>query len=128
VNTKARFKYTFYTWENSNYESFMLNVFRVLEPYHSHKGEKILNELSDVNMLIFVNEGKYKLGFEVNKVEYFVLKQGVGTVIGGYECFFDMRSTYIYQTTQSITGFFVRKSKWQALEDGFVEFMKEIQK
>ena len=86
-----------------------------------------------MNQIIFVMDGNYKVGFEVNKNEYYKLKitrASRGTVIGAFECFFDKRSVICYKTTneRDLTGYFIRKHNWKSLENDFSDFMLTIKK
>jgi len=51
----------------------MLVFLKYLNPIYYSKNERIYSELDDVSIVTFVMEGTYKIGFEVNKKEYFYL-------------------------------------------------------
>jgi len=144
-NFRSQRSYCFYQWDDLNYEAFMLRIFDTLEPYHNPSGLRIQRELEDCNQIIFVMKGNYKIGFKVNEQEYYCLKFTKdklkedeeekekkdkdneriipGSMIGTYECFFNMRSSMIYKATTDISGFFIRKAHISSLFNDFEEFM-----
>ena len=44
-----------------------------MEPLHYLKGHIIVNELDEIGILTFVNEGKIGIGYEINKIKKVVL-------------------------------------------------------
>ena len=76
--------------------------------------------------MAYVTEGTYKIGFEVNKKEYYYLKQEKGTNIGLFECSFDKRSVYNYKAVTDVKGYYIHKPNWRTLVADHPKFMGEI--
>jgi hypothetical protein len=57
--------------------------------------------------------GTYAIGFEINKKEKMVIKQGQNGIICGFECAYGRRSLYIYKSLSIIEGYFIRKRGWK---------------
>jgi len=49
----------------------MLEIYRYLLPINMNAGFLIIGELEDVGRINFITKGEVKVGFEVNKQEYF---------------------------------------------------------
>jgi len=45
----------------------MIQVLQNLEPVHYNQGKFLFTELDDVNEVIFIEEGFYDIGYEINK-------------------------------------------------------------
>ena len=94
----------------------MIALLQVLEPIHMKPNTIIFTELDDVNEVIFIEEGFYDVGYEVNKKVQFKVRHPQKTVIGAFEACFNRRSLFIYKTHKDCSGFSVRKRNWHALE------------
>lgn len=114
----SKYSYARYTWEDKYYEEFMTNIFRFLMPIHMNAGFLIIGELEDVGRVNFITHGDVKVGFEVNKQEYYrFLMQSdpikhpfdSGKLIGAFECLNNQRSTTVYRAKTNIKGFFIKK-------------------
>lgn len=92
------------------------------------KGSKIHLELDDVNEIIFVTQGLYDIGYEINKTERYAVRMKENTQIGGFECSYDKRSHYIYRAFTELNTFFIRKKDWRAFYDSHPGFYRDIRK
>jgi len=113
----------FHNFDDQDYAEFMLSIFNKLNPYLMRKDFYMQYELDDVNRVVFFMNGMYKIGYEVNKIEYYKLRQGKGTIMGAYECFFNKRSVLLYRSYEEVTGMFITKPMWKELEREFPYFM-----
>ena len=75
---------------------FMLDILSVLEPRQEMAKTVILNELDEVNEAIFFDKGKVNVGFEINRVMQFVLRQENSIMIGIYNISFNARSKFVF--------------------------------
>lgn len=68
--------------------------------------------------ITFFIKGSYKTGYSLNNkriyVQAFTCKHR-GNVIGAYGVTFHKRANFIYTTTSSCSGHFIRKKKWHGL-------------
>jgi len=55
--------------------------------------------------------GRYKVGFSINKKENYV-NEFSKNVIGAYGVTFNQRALFIYKTITRVEGFFIRKMAW----------------
>lgn len=82
---------------DNQYMKYMITIFKNLNPIMYRPGSKMLNELDDVNIVTFVMEGKYKIGYEINHQERYKIQRQKQTIIGGFECTHDWRCIYVYK-------------------------------
>jgi hypothetical protein len=52
----------------------MIQMLQLLEPRHEVKGQTIIEELNEVNEIIFMTKGKIGVGYEINKSKRLVLQ------------------------------------------------------
>ena len=86
-----RIDYSFYTWSDLQYQNLMIDILGNLEPRKIDALETIYLELDEVNEIIFIESGEYKIGYEVNKIEKFKMRLGPNTVIGAFNICFNKR-------------------------------------
>lgn len=113
---------SYYTWEDQNYQNFIIALLSNLEPRQEERHVLILEELDEVNEVIFFDKGTYEVGFEINKKRYFVIrykndKNLKANIIGAYEATFNKRSNFVYRTATKCQGYFIRRSKWKSITD-----------
>ena len=77
-------KFPYYTFDNENYNQFMLQMMSVLEMRRFEKGQIIANEMDESLEVIFVEQGRYNVGYEVNKTPFYRVRFGESTIIGGF--------------------------------------------
>lgn len=95
LNLRLRSKY--YSWDDSQWSSYMMDIMRNLEPRHFTVGETIYDDMEEVEEIIFVVSGFYTVGYTVNSTEYFALKMGPKTIIGDHSVMFNKRSEFLYR-------------------------------
>ena len=71
-----RIDYSFFTWNDVQYQNFMIDILKNLEPRIFSPREVIYVELDEVNEILFIESGEYDIGYEVNKTEKFKLRLG----------------------------------------------------
>ncbi len=54
-------------YEDDEYSNFMTKVLQSLEIRKIHKGEMIARILDDSNEILFVFQGIYNIGYEINR-------------------------------------------------------------
>ena len=78
--------------------------------------------------IYFICKGQYDIGFEVNKKEIYILRQPESTVIGGFECSYEKRSSYNYRAWTPIQAYFLRKRYWRLIEKNYPEFHENLKR
>ena len=93
------FSYEFphYTFEDHNFSQFMIRILNALEYRLYLKDQIIVNELEECIELLFVEKGRYNIGYEINKKSYFPKQRGPMTIIGGYQICNNKRYEFIYK-------------------------------
>ena len=66
--------------------------------------------------MIFIENGFYDIGYEINKKIHMKVRFPGKTVIGGYEVCFDKRNLFVYKTFSHCHAFIIRKQKWREFE------------
>ena len=67
-------EHALYVWEDKVYRDFMFNILSNLEPISFKKNEILFDELDEFNSVIFIMKCKYKIGYSINKTQYFRLQ------------------------------------------------------
>ena len=65
-NVFSKHQHSYYRWENANYVTFMIEILSELEPIYCQRNYIHFHELEEQNEIIFIQEGSYDIGFEVN--------------------------------------------------------------
>ena len=76
----------------------MIDMLSSLEPRREAANVVIYDELDEVNEVIFINQGTYEIGFEMNRIQNFVLRYKDSNVIGAYGVTFNQRTLFVYKT------------------------------
>ena len=71
-------------YDNVTYCSFMKNLMNSLEIRKFRKGDVIANEMEESYEVMFVEKGRYDVGYEINNKRFYKLKFGQSTIIGGF--------------------------------------------
>lgn len=100
----------------------MVLLLRSLEIRQFKPNQIILGELEECAEILFVQKGRYLIGFEINKIKKFRLLFGERTVIGGFNVCFNQRSYFIYKSATSMKCMAIRKMNWLRLLSNFPEF------
>ena len=74
-------------------------------------------------------KGSYKVGFNLQNKNFFV-KAHKANVIAAYGVTFNKRAVFVYQVMHQLSGFFIRKSKWQEIiqNEEYAEIVFEFKK
>jgi len=84
--------------------------------------------LDEFNEVIFFQQGIVDIGFEVNRVKTWVLRQRNRCIIGDYGLTYNKRSLFLFRTTSACFGYSVRRTNWKNLianHPEISELMKE---
>lgn len=127
-NQNSRQRHSFYSWSNFEYQNFMIQVLQNLEPVQYSQGTFLFTELDDVNEVIFIGDGLYDVGYEINKQIHLKMRFPGKTVIGGFEACFDKRCLFIYKTYITCKGYIIRKQNWRKLEQDHPELYASIKR
>jgi len=120
--------YSFYTWNDVQYQNFMIEILKSLEPRIFAPREIIYVELDEVNEILFIESGEYDIGYEVNKTEKFKLRLGSYSVIGAFNICFNKRQIFIHRTHTECKGYSIRKQQWKRIMDDFPEFFSILKR
>ena len=83
-----------------------------LEPISFERKTVIINELDEINEILFVNKGEVVVGFEINNQKKYCIRLRNQCVIGAYELNFGQRAKYVYTAFKRTHAYFIRKEKW----------------
>ena len=131
-NKASAFKYTYFNWDNPNYQAYMLQMIQYLEPKFEEAHTLLFIEGEDVDEVIMFTKGSFKVGFNINDKQYFHLKYhnsadpqelrmdkqtkkvplNAGQSIGYYEVSFSKASDFVYKICSHCEGFFIRQRNW----------------
>lgn len=91
----------------------MVDVLSSLEPRVEEQNTILFDELEEISEVLFIHDGTYEIGFEINYQTKFVLRYKNSNTIGAYGITFDQRSEFIYKTSTRCKGYFIRKKAWK---------------
>ena len=86
------------------------------------KGEDIVNEMDESLEVLFVESGRYEVGYAVNNKRSFQASFGVSTIIGGFQICYNKRHNFIYRAETNIKCLAIRKQKFNSILNDFPEF------
>jgi signal-transduction protein with cAMP-binding, CBS, and nucleotidyltransferase domain len=93
-----------------------------LEVRFYEKGEIIIRELDECNEVLFVLEGVYNVGYEINKIVKYRRQFGFSTVIGGFQICFKKRYIFNYMANTNMICYALRRKQWLEIMKQFPEF------
>lgn len=100
----------------------MILILKALEPI-CFEAKAIISSIDeDVEEVIFIEQGSYDIGFNLNHMKRFKLRYGAKTVVGAFNVCFDKHQMFIYQTCVECKGYFVRKLRWKQIMEEFNDF------
>ena len=76
----------------------MIDMLQTLEPRREDRNVILLHELDEVTEVIFMMNGTYEIGFEINRHPHMILRFKNSNVIGAYGVTFNRRAIFIYKT------------------------------
>lgn len=77
----------------------------------------IAHELEEVLEVLFVEQGRYDFGYEINKKKFLRRQFGDSTVIGGFNVCFNKRHFFIIRARTDLSCLSIRKEKFVRLID-----------
>ena len=95
-------QHSYFKWSDEIYAEFMISLMKCLEPRIYKEGEIIHEELSQVQECLFVLQGSYYVGYEINKERKMKLHFPPGSIIGGFESTFNIKSMFVYKCKNQI--------------------------
>lgn len=93
----------------------MMEILSNLEPRFINRNKIIFTELEEIQEVIFVSKGKVDVGFEINRIQKFVLRFANKVIIGGYNCTFNKKTLFVYKSKTDVSGYMLRKQIWLQL-------------
>lgn len=109
----------YYTWEDTEYRDFMMELLTKLEPRFENAGSILFEELDEINEIFFVSKGQVDIGYELNKTKKFVIRYTDKTVVGGYNCTFSKKAIFVYKCRTECEGYTIRKKYWIDMLDEY---------
>ena len=88
------------------------------------KGTIIARELDECHEILFVCEGRYDVGYEINKKVSFRKQFGSSTVIGGFQLNFYKRFIFIYKAHTDMICKTISRRNWNEIRNNHPMFFK----
>lgn len=120
------FPYPYYTFQDDTYSGFMIDLLDSLEFRMYQPGTLIANELGECNEVLFVQQGMYNVGYQINNKVYYRKQLGKQSTIGGFQIMFNKRFQFIYKTCNIVKGLSVRKESFIQIASSWPEFMPQM--
>ena len=74
----------YYTWTYQPYRYFMMELVNLLEPRQEKKYVSMVEELDEINEIIFVMKGTVVVGYEINKQKRYCIKYENKCEVGAF--------------------------------------------
>ena len=84
----------------------------MLEPRFEKRRTILVDELDELNEIIFVNKGIVLIGYEINKQKLYSIRYKNNCIVGAYGVTFNQRASFIYTSQTDIHGYSIRKQNW----------------
>ena len=101
--------FPYFGYDNEIYADFMKQFMNHLEIRKFKKFQIIANEMEESLEVLFVEQGRYQVGYEINKKRFFRRQFGVSTNIGGFNTCFKKRYLFIYRAKTDMSCLAIRK-------------------
>mmetsp|Transcript_10104 Transcript_10104/g.15431 ORF Transcript_10104/g.15431 Transcript_10104/m.15431 type:complete len:115 (+) Transcript_10104:212-556(+) len=89
--------------------------------------EVLVRELDETTEVLFVMEGRYNAGYEIDNKSIMRRQFGPSTMIGCFNLCFSCRYLFAYTSSKSgLKGLAVRKKNWSSLLSAFPKFDRQI--
>ena len=105
----------------------MIEIFKVLEVREYHAKEILIRELDTFEEIFFVMDGRYDIGYEINKVLKLRIQYGARTNIGGFNICFDQRANFTYKANTKIEGLAIKRQHWKRILNTNLHFKENIE-
>ena len=73
TNSIDKMNRNYYCWKDKDFRDFINNILVHLEPFREKSRTKLVNQLDIFSTVMFVNNGKIQVGYEINNVDKYVL-------------------------------------------------------
>ena len=93
----------------------MLELMNQLEIRFYKKNTVIAAEMDECMEVLFVENGFYKVGYQINNHEYYRRRFGMFTVIGGFNVCYDRRFNFMFKSSTDLKGLAIRKPNFRQL-------------
>ena len=97
------------------YGEFMIKLMNKLEIRMYKKNEIIATEMDECLEVLFVENGFYKVGYQINNIHFYRRRFGMFTVIGGFQICYDRRFSFIFKASAELKGLAIRKEHFKEL-------------
>ena len=101
----------------------MLNL---LEIRYYKQNSLIAAEMDECMEVLFVEQGFYRYGYEINNHEYYKRRFGMFTVIGGFNICYDKRFMFIIRSATDLKGLAIRKQNFRKLLWEYPDFALQL--
>lgn len=99
---------------------------RSLEARFFVKQEIISKELDECLEVLFVLDGKYDIGYEINKIRRFRKQFGPSTMIGGFNMCFHKRFLFTFVAHTDLDCYAIRRQEWHDIMQEFPELFRVV--
>jgi hypothetical protein len=104
----------------------MTQLMHSLEIRHIKKGSIIARELDECHEILFVYDGRYNIGYEINKRVRFRKQFGCSTIIGGFQLSFLKRFLFIYKAHSDMICYSISRRSWNEIKNNHPMFHKVL--
>ena len=115
-------EFPFYNFRDQEYSKFMVKLMQNLEVKRISAGDTFVHELDECPEIVFVMDGKYDVGYQINNVKYFRRQFGHSTVIGGFQMAFNKKYIFHYKSRTVLSCYAIRRKAYKDLLNDFTVF------
>lgn len=104
----------------------MTGILTHLEVRKFRAGQLVAQELDECLEVYFVIEGKYNVGYEVNKIRRYRRQFGPSTIIGGFQMCFKKRHLFTMVAQTDMKCYAIRKENWFKIMNDFPDLYRIV--
>jgi hypothetical protein len=104
----------------------MISFMNQIESTFYSPDETIANELDECLEVLFVEKGRYQIGYEINKQQFMCRQYGMSTIIGGFQVVYNIRFSFIYRAFTAMKCLSLRKQNFLKVLNNFPEIKFQL--
>ena len=106
----------------------MMHLLTHLEPRREEAGCVLLQELEEVNEIIFFETGIVDVGYDINRHKKFVLRYEKQIEIGAYHCTFNRQAIFVFMCKSDCYGQSIKKTVWHDIMESYPNILAYLSK
>ena len=112
--------------QNDYYAEFMTQIMKNLEVRQFKQGQIITQEQDECLEVYFIQNGRYNIGYEINRKRRLRKQFGPSTIIGAFQMCFTKRHEFLIIAQTDIICYVIRRDRWWRVMMDYPDFHRII--